>query len=347
MAKISISELKEATHALLLAWGVPLMQADIITDTIVYAHQHEKHTHGITRLPIYKKKIDNGLMSANTEVKTVKDFAAISIVDCKNGFGQVVAVESMKKAIEKAKTYGIGAVFVRNSNNFGVAGYFGEIAANAGMYGMVMTASAPAIAPEGGQKSIFGTNPICCAFPTPNGNVVLDMAISAAARGKIRLAEKNGEKIPFGWAVDKNGHPTDSPTAALEGNMLAIGGVKGFGLSMVADMLCGLLSGSSFGGEIKPLACQEAPSRHGHLFIALNIGQLMSENEYQEKIVAFEKNIKACGKDGEIFLPGERSRIKAHNNKLYVELKQKQVDDFNELLSINLIPKHLNVYENV
>lgn len=345
MAKILIRSLADNTKALLQKWGVPYTQANIITNTIVYAHQHEKHTHGISRLPIYKKKLDQGWLTSNTLPVSKTDSAAISVIDCNNGFGQVVAEQAMKLAVEKASLYGIGAVFVSNSNNFGVAGYFGEIAAKAGMVGIVLTASAPAIAPEGGHKSIFGTNPICVAYPSEEGNYVLDMAISAAARGKIRLAEKNGEKIPFGWAVDKNGNPTDDPTAALAGNMLAIGGVKGFGLAMVVDLLAGLLSGSSFGGNIKPLACETDYSRHGHLFVAINIAKLISKDEYNMKIKEFISNIKACGEPGAISIPGERSRNKALANLESVELKQKQIDDFNQLLSENGINESLTIVE--
>ena len=345
MSKILVSSLYSCTKELLTSWGVPSDQSEFISKTIVYAHQHGKHTHGITRLPIYKKKIDQGWMTPSTTPVTKIDFAAITVLDCNNGFGQVVAEQAMNVAIQKASLFGIGAAFVSNSNNFGVAGYFGELAANKGMVGIVTTAAAPAVAPEGGQKSIFGTNPICVAFPSNEGNIVLDMAVSAAARGKIRLAEKNNEKIPFGWAVDKDGKPTDDPTAALAGNMLAIGGVKGFGLAMVADLMAGLLSGSAFGGNIKPLACETDFSRHGHLFMAVNIGKLMPENEYLEKISQFIANIKGCGKPGDIYLPGERSRTKAAQNETYVDLKQKQIDDFNQLLQDNRINGTLTIAE--
>lgn len=345
MGKILIKSLSACTTELLISWGVPSAQAELITDTVVYAHRHEKHTHGITRLPIYKKKIDQGWMTANTQATIVTDFAALSVLDCNNGFGQVVASQAMNLAVDKAEQFGLGGVFVANSNNFGVAGYFGEIASNRNMLGMVLTASAPAIAPEGGNRSIFGTNPICVAFPSKDGNYVLDMAISAAARGKIRLAEKNGEKIPFGWAVDKYGNPTDDPTAALAGNMLAIGGVKGFGLAMVADLVAGLLSGSAFGGNIKPLACETDFSRHGHLFLAVNISKLMCQDDYTRKINEFVTNIKSCGLPGAISLPGERSRNKAVVNKECVEMKQKQIDDFNLLLHENGITNNLIMLE--
>ena len=335
MAKISIENLTTSVRCLLLSWGIPPMQAEVISATIVYAHRHEKHTHGITRLSIYKKKIEQGWLSVDKNPSVVIDSDALAVVDGHDGFGQVVADFSMRCAIEKAREFGVGIVFARNSNNFGVAGYFGNIAAEEGMAGCVITASAPAIAPEGGRKSIFGTNPYCFAFPSPEGVCILDMAVSAAARGKVRLAQKQGEKIPLGWAVDKDGLPTTDPSAALLGNMLGIGGVKGFGLAMVADIVGGLLSGSSFGGDIKPLACETAPSRHGHFFMAIDISKLMPKDVYEQKMSNLIHNVKACGESGLIWMPGERSRLKADANAKCVEMADKLVDDFNELLKNN------------
>ena len=332
MAVVTIDHIRSGSERLLQSWGVPAQQAGLIADTIIYAHRHGKHTHGVTRLPIYRRKIELGLMSPCTDCRMVQDFAAIGVMDCQNGFGQVAADSAMQLAVEKATKFGIGAMFVRNSNNFGVAGYFGEIAAMVGMAGFVVTASAPALAPQGGRKSVFGTNPYCYAFPSPNGNIVLDMSVSVAARGKIRLAQKNGEKIPLGWAVDKNGEPTDDPAEALAGNLLAIGGAKGFGLALVADVLAGLLSGSAFGGEVKPLATEYAPSRHGHFFAAIDISRLMPEEEYARKILELERNLKSCGEDDRIFLPGERSRRKAQENSETVEIGDRQAKDFDALI---------------
>lgn len=335
MAYVKIDDLRVKTAVLLGKWKIPLSAARLIADTIIYAHQHEKHTHGITRLPIYKRKIDQGWMSSDTPPSVVIDFAALAVTDGHDGFGQVIADFSMRLAIEKAHKFGVGIVFARNSNNFGVAGYFGNIALEAGMVGCVITASAPAIAPEGGTKSIFGTNPYCFAFPSSEGGCILDMAVSAAARGKVRLAQKQGEKIPLGWAVDKNGMPTTDPAAALLGNMLGIGGVKGFGLAMVADIFGGLLSGSSFGGDIKPLACETAPSRHGHFFMAIDISKLMPKDVYEQKMSELIHNIKACGEPGRIWIPGERSRLKADANVESVGIADKLINDFNELLKSN------------
>ena len=345
MAYITVNSLRNASKELLEKWNVPINQAEIIADTIVYAHTHEKHTHGITRLPIYEKKIRKKLMSDNTVVEKITDTISMTVFDCHDGFGQISAYEAMKNSINKAKETGIGISFVRNSNNFGVAGYFGELAANENMVGVVITSSGPAIAPPGGTKSIFGTNPICCAFPSKKGNIVLDMAISQVARGKIRLAEKNGEKIPFGWAVDKNGNPTDDPLEALKGNMLAIGGIKGFGLAMSIDIIAGLLSGSAFGGNIKPLGAEDGPSRHGHVVTAIDIAKLMPLEEYDTKIEMLIKAVKGCGEPGEIFMPGEKSGKRALENEEKVKLKEKQIDDFNKLAAETGILNRLEIVE--
>ena len=331
MAKVSIARIRERSRALLVSWGVPDVQAALIADTIAYAHRRGKHTHGVTRLGIYRRKIMRGLMTPETRCETVKDFAALAVLDCGNGFGQVAADAAMRLAVEKAARFGMGSVFVRNSNNFGVAGYFAEIASAADMAGFVVTASAPAVAPPGGRKAIFGTNPYCYAFPSRNGGILLDMSVSVAARGKIRLALKNGENIPPDWAVDENGRPTVDPAAALRGNLTAIGGFKGFGLALVADVLGGLLSGSAFGGAIRPLAAEDGPSRHGHFLSAIDISKLMDEDEYARKMSELEANVKACGASGAVLLPGERSRRLAETCGESVELKQSVVDEFESL----------------
>lgn len=331
MSYITIESLRKTTQELLEKWQVPVEQAKIVTDTIVYAHVHEKHTHGITRMPIYEKKMRLGMMPRDTKVEKISDTVSMTVFDCNNGFGQVSADIAMHNCIEKAKETGVGISFVRNSNNFGVAGYFGEMAADENMVGMVVTSSGPAVAPPGAKKAIFGTNPICYAFPSKSGNIVLDMAITEAARGKIRLAEKNGEKIPFGWAVDKDGNPTDDPTEALKGNMLAIGGIKGFGLAMSIDIMAGLLSGSAFGGEIKPLGAENEPSRHGHMMLAIDISKLMTLEEYDMKIEQLIAAVKECGEPGTIHIPGEQSGKMQLKNKDKVELKDKQIEDYNKL----------------
>ena len=202
------------------------------------------------------------------------------------------------------------------------------------MIGVVFANSSPAIAPFGGIKPIFGTNPLCLAFPSNEGNppIVLDMATTTVSRGKIRLAAKKGESIPLGWAVDANGKPTDCPFEALKGSLIPIGGYKGFGLALAIDIFAGLITGSAFGGAPKPLNHPNEHSRHGHFFMAINIDFFMDVDQYKKRIGELWHNVKACGDKDAIFLPGERSYYAKLQNIDGVELPQTQIDEINRLV---------------
>jgi len=332
--RVRTEDLARCSKSILTTVEVPDEDADIIVDSILYAHIRGKHTHGIGRMPIYVRKINEGLMNPKTPMTVIADNPATAVYDAENGFGQVAAIRAMDSAIEKAKMYGIGAVGVRNSNNFGTAGFIGEYAVEKGLIGIVLANSGPAIAPTGGNKAILGTNPICVAFPSDGTNppIIFDMACSNAARGKIRLAAKNGEKIPLGWAVDENGKETDDPNEALKGTMMPIGGYKGFGLALCVDILAGMMTGSAFGGAVKNLNHPTEISRYGHMIVAINPAAFLPEEEYKEKLTQAINNIKACGDEGEILLPGEKSYRSAQSNMETVEIGDKLVSEFNELI---------------
>jgi len=330
---VKVTDIKQVSQDVLLSCGVPQEDALTIADTIVYAHRMGKHTHGINRLPIYVRKIQEGLMTKETVLEITRDTPVIMTADAHHGFGQVAAAKGMKHCIKKAKAYGIGVVGIKDSNNFGTAGYFGELAACEGMIGIVMGNSAPAIAATGGTAPILGTNPICFAFPNLEGKapIILDMALSTAARGKIRLAAKNGETIPLGWAMDEKGNPTQDPNEALKGSLIPIGDYKGFGLSLAVDILAGLLTGAAFGGSVKPLNHPDDFSRFGHFLLALNITFFMTPEEYQKKIDILVENVRKSGNIGEVILPGERSFQQAKKSHTMVALHEKQVKEINDL----------------
>lgn len=331
--QVKIDTIKNISNEILIKLGVPNDDAGIIVDTIVYAHQRGKGTHGIGRLPIYARKIENGLMTAETKLRAVKDGSAVCLYDAENGFGQVAAYKGMEIAIEKARQYDVGVTGVRHSNNFGTAGFFVDLAAQNNMIGFVFANSSPAIAPPGGKTPIFGTNPIGIGFPGGRNRptVILDMAASNAARGKIRLAAKNGESIPADWALDSEGKPTTDPLEALKGSMVPIGGYKGFGLSLIVDVIAGLLTGSAFGGDVKPLDHKDGLSDYGHLLMAINIGFFLDSKEYLEKMEYLTKRVKECGEENQIFLPGEHSYNLSKSLKDIVDISDKQVNEINTL----------------
>lgn len=333
MAIIKVECIRSVSKDILLCKGVPEMQADIIADTIVDAHVKEKHTHGLGRLSIYSRKIDSKQMSADTKLEKIKNYPVVTVLDAHHGFGQVAGYYGMKICIEKAQKYGVGIVGVRDSNSFGVAGYYGEMAAKANRIGIIMGNASKALAPEGGKTAILGTNPICFSFPGTDKypEIILDMACSVTARGKVRLAAKNGNKIPVTWAKDSNGKPTDDPLEALNGSMCPFGGYKGFGIAMVVDILAGLLTGSAYAGEVKALNTPVGFSRYGHFFCVINPIFFLDYEEYMLRVEHFIECIKACGDPGNVFMPGEHAYLNAKKNTDSVDVADSIVQEVNKL----------------
>lgn len=328
---VSLDNLSVLVSEVLVKVGVSEDDARIVLDTILFANRRGVATHGVGRLPLYIHKIATGHFNPKNEIEVLADNSAYALLDAHNGFGQVVAYKATKMAIEKAKKYGIAVVGIRNSNNFGAAGYFGDMAAREGCAAMVYANAAPAIAPTGGNKTIFGTNPLCFSFPgdEEHNPILLDMATTVAARGKIRLAAKNGEKIPLDWAIGPDGKLTDDPNVALKGSLLPIGGYKGYGLSMFVDIFAGMLTGSLYAGEVRNLSKMDADSGNGHLFIVIDVDKFLTAKEKQERVAHFYDAVKACGEDGKVFLPGEIEYNKYEKATQFVQISSKQFEDVN------------------
>lgn len=328
---VSVENLQKVVLEVLSKVGVSEKDAEIISDTIIFAHRRGVATHGVGRLSLYVHKIASGHLNPETNVEVLADNVAYALLDAHNGFGQVVANMAIKMAITKAKRFGVAVVGVRNSNNFGTAGYFGDLAAREGCAAMVYANAAPAIAPTGGNKTIFGTNPLCYAYPGDESHdpILLDMATTVAARGKIRLAAKNGESIPYDWAIGPDGQPTDDPNVALLGSLLPIGGYKGYGLSMFVDIFAGMLTGSHFAGEVKNLSRMDEDSGNGHLFVVIDLDKFMTLDERRDRIAHFYQAVKACGDEGKVFMPGEIEYSKMKNSVDTIQLSSKQFEDVN------------------
>lgn len=343
MPKVEIKDIDEITAEVLGKVGVDQDSIHIILETIHFANGRGVASHGVGRLPLYVKKIQSGFLNPVNEVTQVISNGGMAVYDAKNGFGQVAAYIAMKHAIQMAEMNAVSVVGVRNSNNFGMAGYFGEMAAETGKVAIICANSAPAIAPTGGSKAVFGTNPICFAMPSDKGNhpIVLDMAVTVAARGKIRLAAKEGKEIPNSWAVDEKGNATTDPLEALKGTLLPIGGYKGYGLALMVDFLAGLLTGSAYGGQVSPLSKMNTESGNGHLFIVIDIGKFLSKEEYEMKIKEFISVIKTAGKQGEVLLPGERGYLESDFHTEIVDIPQAQINEINEIAEACGINKRL------
>lgn len=301
LRKFCIGTLKKA--------GLDDKNADIITESLICADLRGVTSHGIVRLPTYVKRIEKGVLDPNAEMKLEKEDGAVALLNANNGFGQVAGYKAMNKSIDISKTYGIGLVGTKNSNHFGIASFYSMLALKENMIGLVLTNSSPAIAPYGTIKPLLGTNPLSIAIPAGKEKpIVLDMSMSVVARGKVRYAALTNKKIPIGWAMDKNGNPTDDPEKGLEGSLVPIGGVKGSGLSLIVDILCGVLTDSSVTGEVKNITDMSGPAKTGHMFCAINVSSFIDVDKFRRKIDSIIRNIKLLPKSSEndnVYMPGE------------------------------------------
>ena len=306
----SAGESDAFARRLLVALGVPADDAATIAKCLVLADLRGVDTHGLMRLPGYLERLRQGLITAAPKLTVEHNTPVAGALDGQHGFGFVTATYAMADAITTARTYGIGIVSVRRSTHFGMAAAYVLQAIEAGMMSMVFSNASRAMPPWGGREALLGTSPF--AAGAPGGKLppfVLDMAPSVAARGKIRKAERRGEKIPLGYALDAQGKPTTDPTAALGGVVLPMAEHKGSGLAIMMDIFAGVISGSDFGGDVtNQYETFDAPQDVGHFFLAMKPDLFVPEAEYKARMDTLFQRIRDVPKaEGfkEILLPGE------------------------------------------
>jgi len=318
-------------------YGLNKQHALICAEALINAELVGAPSHGLSRLKMYCDRISKKLINPKPKIKIKKISPSITHVDANNSIGFVAADIAIKTAIKNAKKTGIGLVAVKNSGHYGLSGYYAEQAVKKGLIVMVFTNAPPAVAPHGALKSLFGTNPIC--FGTPTGSKVpfiLDTSISMINRGKIRVAAREGEKIPKGVALDKFGKPTTDPKKALEGVQLPIAGFRGSGLAWMVDILSGVLTGGNHAGRVKdPFTDFSGPQNIGHLFFVLK-PNLFVGNSFNKRIKDNIKTIKKLPKIigvKEILYPGQ-NRFNRYKNNLKKEIKitKNVLEDLNSLI---------------
>ncbi|KAK4503965.1 hypothetical protein PRZ48_004880 [Zasmidium cellare] len=317
----------------LVANGVPEKNAKIVARCLVAADLRGVDTHGINRIPSYMTRMRQGLLDVKAEPELKQVTPAAALVDAKNGFGFVASQLGMSKAIEMTQIYGIGMVSIKHSNHFGMAAWIVKQALDAGMMSLVFTNSSPALAPWGGRNKLIGVSPLACGAPGEH-DFILDMAPSLAARGKIFKAQRRGEKIPMDWSLDKDGKPTDDPTAALGGTMQPMGGPKGFGLAVMMDVFSGVLSGSAFAGHVTgPLNVTDA-ANVGHSLVAIKPDLFMSTAEFRERLEYLYQRVTGAEKSptvDRIYFPGEIEQLKEQERrKTGIPFVQAEVDTLNK-----------------
>lgn len=304
-----INILNEFCINMLIKAGFDSKDAEIISDTLIFAELRNVKSHGIVRLPTYIERMEKGLINQNAQMKfTNNTAAAVTMLDADNGMGQVAGYKAMKQTLSIAKIYGIGMTAVKNSNHFGVASYYSMMALEDNMIGIVMSNSSPAIAPFGTKTPLLGTNPLTVAVPAKNGKpIVLDMSMSTVARGRIRMCALQSKEMPMDWGLDTEGNPTSDPNEALKGSLVPIGGVKGSGLSLIVDLLTGILTNTAMTGEVKTVTDMSGPSKTSHIFLAIDIEKFIDPDLYKSNVDAVINTIKSLPPkgDNEIFMAGE------------------------------------------
>ena len=282
-----------------------------VAEVLVEADLRGVESHGVTRLPGYISMIENDLLNLSPNIKILKDSGATASIDGDMGFGMLTAFKGMSIAIDKARDFGVGAVTASNMAHTGMVGFFTMHAAQKGFIGMAMNNGPTIVPPFGGLTPTYATNPFSVAFPSTDGMpIVLDMATSMVAAGKLRLAAKKGETIPSDWGIDKDGNETTDPEQVIHGGFLQwAGGYKGFGLATMVEILGGVLSGGLFGLKMPALVnFGQDPLIANGFYLAIDIERFMPLEIFGQKVSSLVQDVKSSKKIKEveqIYMPGE------------------------------------------
>lgn len=306
---VQAEELMAFCRETFLRAGLDPPGAEVVARSLVEADLRGIPTHGVVRLWLYERRVRAGLIKPSPAMQLTRTGPATAILHGGHGAGQVVGNRAMAEAIALASEVGVGCVAATESNHFGIAAYFSMQALPHDMIGLAVSHSDSLVAPYGAAKAYFGSNPISVAIPAGEEEpVVLDMATSVAALGKVTSAKAAEEAIPLGWAIDQAGNPTTDPAQALGGALLPIGTYKGYGLGLVIEVLSALLAGSPFGPHIPiPFEITEIQNL-GHFFAALDLRRFVDPTAFKARMDQMMREIRSLPRAPgfqEILIAGE------------------------------------------
>jgi LDH2 family malate/lactate/ureidoglycolate dehydrogenase len=318
--------LRQFCEQVFLELDVPAEDARITADVLVTADLHGIDSHGVARLRRYVDGLWDGIMRARPDVAVLAETPTTVLIDAGAGLGQPASYRAMQHAIQKAKQYGSGFACVRNSNHFGIAGYYAMMALDQGCIGIAMTNAGPRVLPTFAREAMLGTNPLAVAAPaSAESPFVLDMATSTVAVGKLEIYDRLGKCLPPGWAIDEGGaaianarhardhtgQPGGGGLLPLGGSGETLGGYKGYGLALLVEILSGVLSGAAYAD----LLCAKGPDGQpvspnlGHFFGALLVDAFRPLAEFAVTMDDLQGRLratpKAAGQD-RIYIPGEK-----------------------------------------
>lgn len=336
-------ELKSFMAAFFEKLGVPKEDAEVSADILLEADLRGVDSHGTIRLnTYYGSRLKNGLINPLSPITVLRESPVALALDGGNGLGMAVAYRAMKRCIEKAKESGVAVTTVRNSNHYGIAGYYAMMALEGNLIGVSLTNSQPLVVPTYGRQALLGTNPIAVAVPAGDERpFVLDMATSIVTIGRVTVYKSAGKEIPAGWAVDSSGLVTTSPEKVVGGGaLLPLGGTdemrgyKGYGLSLLVDIFSGILSGGGYGPKIGRPMQPGDPTNVGHFFAAFRIDAFRPLQEFLKDMDTYIRLIKdsekAEGQD-RIFIHGEKEfELAEQRKKTGVPIMENTVNSLKE-----------------
>ncbi|HLK19797.1 MAG TPA: Ldh family oxidoreductase [Bryobacteraceae bacterium] len=311
---------------LLTAAQVPPQKAELVAKSLVAANLRGVDSHGLQLLPFYIEIILMGNIDIRTDGRIVSENGGTLVYDAQNGIGQWISQICCDHAIRLAKAHGVSFVVARESNHFGAAAYWAQRMSAAGMVGIVMCNASPLVPPWQGKEQRFGTNPICMSVPGAD-TWLLDMATTTVALGKILNAQFHGRStIPEGWAMDSEGVPTTDTQSALSGLLMPLGGYKGSGLAMMAEILCAVLSGGAMSTELGGIRIQGQPMRTSQMFLSIDVARFLSLDEFERRmqsLVGMVKSSRPAKGYDEVLVAGEPEwRVEAQRRRDGIPLSE-------------------------
>lgn len=332
--RYDIKKLELFCSAVAQGFGADARGAALFAQSLVNAEARGIRSHGLTRLSAYEKRVRADLVDVRARIRVAEDRGGLLLVDASNGMGAVTAHDTMALCIERAKKLGSCFAAVCGGNHFGYGAFFTEKAANAGMIGVAAANAPAAVAAIGGKEAVLGTNPLSIAVPAGKYRpMILDMATSVVARGKIRSAAKEGRPIPADWAVDASGLPTTDPDRAV--TLLPFGGAKGYGIGLAIEILSACLSGALPGRELCSMFDLTGVQNSGFFLGALDVSRLLPLELFTSRVDALFDSIKGSERGegvAEIFIPGEiEFNRQAEAEALGVELSTPVLRELEEL----------------
>ncbi len=334
--RFTADALRTWTQQIFRKVGVSPEDAALLTDSLIEANLRGVDTHGITRmLCVYVQRIQAGVLKAQTKITVERENASTALLHCHNSIGQVAAARAMRLTIQKAAKTGVAFVAVTHSNHYGAAAYWAMMALPHGMIGFSSTNAPAVVAPTGGRRPMLGTNPFAAAIPAgAEQPMVLDLATTVVARGRILLHAKQNKPLEPGWAFDERGVPTLDPHVAVKGLLAPIGGYKGYGIALAIDLLCGVMTGSNYGTHFPGFLADNMrePTDVGSIFAAVNVESFMDLAEFTSHIDVALREIRSAeraeGVD-RIYIPGEiEFEMKAERLAHGIPVPEPVVQDF-------------------